>query len=166
MQVWTSHKGYTRFIASAKPFRLSIAAIKISSTPRLFNSVKTDSQKFAPSLSEKYKPKIYFQTVLFIPKTVYIALLWIRPLSLTLKCIASINTIGYTWSNGRFYHCWISGITLSVICYKLAADTFIPYISSIFSDILCRLSTLPYKASFLLLRLSSNTHLRFLTIWD
>src|SRR5690606_25989928 len=40
----------------SKPLRLSMQAIRISSSPRFRRSERTPSQKFAPSLSETYMP--------------------------------------------------------------------------------------------------------------
>ena len=54
-------------IASEKPVRLSVQLIKISFTPRLFKSVRTDNQKLAPSLSEMYIAISSFLPSLLMP---------------------------------------------------------------------------------------------------
>jgi hypothetical protein len=56
MQLWTSVWGVNRrdrfVIASGKPLRPSMAAIRISFTPRTFSSFMTLSQTFAPGSLE------------------------------------------------------------------------------------------------------------------
>jgi hypothetical protein len=53
MQSCTSVLGKIVLIASGKPLKPSTDAIKISCKPLLFKLLKTLSQKFAPSLSER-----------------------------------------------------------------------------------------------------------------
>ena len=55
MQVCTIVGGNTPLIASGNPFRPSTTAIRMSSTPRFFNSFMTLSQNLAPSRSARSK---------------------------------------------------------------------------------------------------------------
>src|SRR5690606_2580040 len=72
-QVCTSVFGNTASIASANPLRLSMHAIRISSTPRFWRSVRTPIQKLAPSLSETYIPKSSLCPWRSMPSTLYTA---------------------------------------------------------------------------------------------
>jgi hypothetical protein len=58
----------TASIASGKPLRPSTHAMKMSETPRFFNSVTTCIQNFAPSFSAAHIPKTSFRPCRLTPK--------------------------------------------------------------------------------------------------
>ena len=58
-------------MALRKPVKLSTHAIKISLTPRLWISVSTDNQNFAPSLGEIHIPTNSLYPSILTPKAKY-----------------------------------------------------------------------------------------------
>jgi hypothetical protein len=62
-------------MACVKPVRLSVQAIRISSTPRALRSVRTVSQKAADSFSAIHMPRTSFNPLFLSPITMNIHLL-------------------------------------------------------------------------------------------
>ncbi len=58
MQVCSVVAGNTAASASGMPFRPSVTAIRMSATPRVFKSLKTFIQNFAPSLPSIHSPRM------------------------------------------------------------------------------------------------------------
>ena len=66
--------GETLAIASGKPLNPSTQAMRISCTPLFWRSVRTPSQKSAPSLLEMYMPRSFFLSSGLRASTSYMAL--------------------------------------------------------------------------------------------
>lgn len=113
-----------------KPVSPSTQAIRMSSTPRFCRSLNTDSQKLAPSLSDKYRPRTSF----CLPDS--------APVRYKLPCSDNTHLRGFysEWRparrrdkpfSGRYCHCFNSGMTLSVTALMVAVETLKAYKSSI-----------------------------------
>src|SRR5690606_37454290 len=63
--------GSSAAVASGNPLSPSTQAIRMSSRPRFFSSVSTDSQNFAPSVSASQRPRSSFWPSMLIARTRY-----------------------------------------------------------------------------------------------
>lgn len=84
MQSWISVFGKTALIASGKPLSPSTHAMSMSCTPRFLSSVKTVSQKLAPSASLTHGPSKSFLPLISSDRHVYAALFVTFPSLVTL----------------------------------------------------------------------------------
>src|SRR5208337_2585865 len=86
--------GKTATMASGKPLSPSTMAMRMSSTPRVFNSFMTRSQNLAPSFCSSHRPRISLVPSARTPSATYTALLRTSPSSRILTRRASKKTNG------------------------------------------------------------------------
>ncbi|CUI56843.1 Uncharacterised protein [Achromobacter xylosoxidans] len=126
MQVCTFVRGKAMAMASARPFRPSTTAIRMSWHPRVLSSLKTLSQNLAPSVCSTHKPSTSRWPSACTPSARYTALLLTPPSSRILTRSASKNTTGYIASSGRFCQAIVSAMTSSVIELMKSGETSVP----------------------------------------
>ena len=74
MQFWISVWGKMTRMAASNPVKLSVQAMKMSSTPRFFRSLSTVAQNLALSFSPTHMPRTSFRPSRLTPMAIYTAL--------------------------------------------------------------------------------------------
>ena len=122
--------GHTTPIASGRPVNPSQHTMHTSCTPRDFSSDSTDSQNFADSPVDGpiHMPSTCFAPSQSMPMARYTGRFATTP-SRIFTISASMNTTGYTASNGRACHACSSSSTASVTLEIRSGDTSTWYIS-------------------------------------